>query len=189
MDNIQQPTMNTNSMLFYGFGGHAQVAAGALSKSQKLVGFFDSTFPSTIPTDIPYLGNYDPLVLPELQLIITIGDVNTRMRLSGEIKHFFGRIVSERAFCAPSVELGEGTVVFQHAIIQARTKVGTHCIVNAGSIIDHDVTIDNFVNIGLGAIISSNVKIGSNCVIGNGAVISRNVAIASNSIIPTGAIV
>lgn len=181
--------MNTNSILFYGFGGHAQVAASALPKSHKLVGFFDSTIPSTIPTDFPYLGNYDPSVLPELQLIITIGDVNTRMRLSGEIKHFFGRIVSEQAFCAPSVELGEGTVILQQAVVQARTKVGKHCIINAGAIIDHDVIIDDFVNVGLGAILASNVKIGSNCVIGNGAVISRNVAIASNSIIPEGSII
>lgn len=170
-------------ILFHGFGGHGQVAATALPNDLKLVGFFDQKLPSNWAGNYPYLGNYDTQVLPELPIIITIGDNQLRSKIVAQTRHRFATLTSPWAFCAPHVTVGEGTVVLQQAAVQARASLGCHVIINAGAIVDHDAEIGDFVHVGPGAVVASLCKIGAGAFIGAGAVVP------SRSIVPPGTIV
>lgn len=180
--------MSTHKILFYGFGGHGQVTASALPDELVLSGFFDNVLPVHWPAHYPYLGAYDPAVLPELPLIITIGDNQIRKRLSETIRHPFAKMLSKYAFCAPGVEIGDGTVVLQMAVIQARASVGMHSIVNAGVVVDHDSKIGNYVHLGPGSTVASLAQVGDEVFLGAGAVIPSKSVVPAGTIIPPGTV-
>lgn len=180
--------MSTHKILFYGFGGHGQVTVSALPDNQEPAGFFDNILPEAWPVQCPYLGAYDPTVLPQLPLIITIGDNQIRKRLSESIQHPFGKMISKYAFCAPGVNIGEGTVVLQMAVIQARACVGRHSIINAGVVVDHDAKIGNFVHLGPGSTVASLAQVGDEVFLGAGAVIPSKSVVPAGTIIPPGSV-
>lgn len=171
-----------NKVLFYGFGGHGQVTETALTQEMQLAGFFDHLLPSDWAGKVPYLGKYDPTVLPDFPILITIGDNAIREKVVAQVKHPFAKLVSPHAFCAPQVPIGEGTVVLQGAVVQARASLGAHVIVNAGAVIDHDAEIADFVHIGPGAVVASLCKIGRGAFIGAGA------TVPSKSVVPAGTV-
>jgi sugar O-acyltransferase (sialic acid O-acetyltransferase NeuD family) len=177
-----------NNLLFYGFGGHGQVVEIALDSSQALVGFFDASLPKDWGGKLPYLGKYDPSVLPECALIVTIGDNTTRAKVVAEIQHGFGQVISPLAFCAPQVPIGKGTVILQGAVVQARASIGAHVIVNAGAVIDHDAEVGDFVHIGPGAVVASLTKIGAGAYIGAGAVVPSRSNVPPGTVLPAGAV-
>jgi hypothetical protein len=61
---------------------------------------------------LPYLGKYDPIVLPECALTVTIGDNVIRAKMVADIQHGFGQVISPFAFCAPQVLVGKGVTGF-----------------------------------------------------------------------------
>lgn len=178
----------SNNLLFYGFGGHGQVVETTLQPNQSLMGFFDASLPHDWGGKLPYLGKYDPTVLPDCQLIVTIGNNEIRAKLVSEINHSFGIVISPLAFCAPQVLVGEGTVVLQMAVIQARASIGAHVIVNAGAVIDHDAQIEDFVHVGPGAVVASLAQVGAGSFIGAGAVVPSKSVVPPNTILPPGTV-
>lgn len=154
----------------------------ALDSGLELAGFFDLALPRDWAGKVPYLGKYDPTVLPDFQLLITIGDNAIREKVSNQIKHPFAKLVSPHAFCAPQVPIGVGTVVLQGAVVQARASLGAHVIINAGAVVDHDAEIADFVHIGPGAVVASLSQVGKGALIGAGAVVP------SNSVVPPGTV-
>ncbi|MFN3530008.1 MAG: hypothetical protein ACK417_08840 [Bacteroidia bacterium] len=173
-------------LLLHGFGGHGQVVQTALPPDWKIVGFFDKQLPHDWAGDIPYLGVYDPTVLPEFPLLITIGDNALRESLVAKAGHSFANCISPEAFCAPKVPIGEGTVILQQAVVQARASIGRHVIVNAGAVVDHDAEVGDFVHIGPGAVVASLSKIGNSCFIGAGAIIPSRCMVPDGTILPPG---
>ena len=74
--------------------------------------------------------------------IIAIGDNTLREKLAGSIKNVeWVSVVHPHAYLHPSVQLGEGTVVFAGAVVQPDASIGAHVIVNTGATIDHDCLI------------------------------------------------
>jgi hypothetical protein len=110
-------TTAINNLLFYGFGGHGQVVETALDSSQALVGFFDASLPKDWGDKFPYLGKYNPNVLGECKIIVTIGDNPARAKLVADIEHGFSQVISPLAFCAPNVHVGSGAVILGSADI------------------------------------------------------------------------
>lgn len=174
-------------LLLHGFGGHGQVVQTALPPDYKIVGFFDKQLPADWAGDIPYLDVYDPAVLPEYPLIISIGDNALRERLVNEAGHDFATCISPQAFCAPQVPVGEGTVILQQAAVQARAKIGRHVIINAGAVVDHDAEVGDFVHIGPGAVVASLCKIGKGSFIGAGAVVPSKSMVPAGTVLAPGA--
>lgn len=144
---------------------------------------FDELLPKDWAGKVPYLGKYDPTVLPDFLLLITIGDNVIREKVSNQVKHPFAKLISPHAFCAPQVPIGKGTVVLQGAVVQARASLGAHVIINAGAVVDHDAEIADFVHIGPGAVVASLSQVGKGAFIGAGAVVP------SKSIVPPGTVV
>jgi len=171
-------------MLIYGFGGHASVIKSLLSNSD-FIGFFDEIN----KIDAQYLGIYNPLVYPNEEIIIGIGDNYQRKIVSESIKHKFAKIVSQSSIIDSTVEIDFGTVAMQGTIIQANAKIGTHVIINTSASVDHDCIIDDFVHISPHSTLCGNVKIGEGTHVGAAAVVIPGIKIGKWCTIGAGAVI
>ena len=120
--------------VLYGSGGHARVVTDLITQlGGKVMACFDSEHP------------YDPTCFPDAELIIAIGNSETRKRIVSEVQHRLATLVHPRAYVAADVMLGEGTVVLANATVQAAAKLGKHVIINANVTVDHDALVGDFV--------------------------------------------
>lgn len=179
-------------MNLYGASGHAKVIIDILKKSQiSIETIFDDNesltqligYPVTQFTNVDKIG----------ELIISIGDNQTRKKVSERLSVVYGKAIHPKSILDSTVELGYGTVIMAGAVINSSVVVGNHCIINTSSSIDHDCILSDFVHIspqatlcggiqigegsqvGAGAVILPNLKIGSWCVIGAGAVVTKDI--------------
>lgn len=183
----QQSSLTMPELLLHGFGGHGQVIQTALPETWQLVGFFDPKLPVDWAGDIPYLGSYDPQVLPSLPILISIGDNALREKIVANTEHPFATLISPLAFSAPKVPVGEGSVILQKAAVQARASIGRHVIINAGAVVDHDAEVCDFVHLGPGAVVASLCKIGKGAFIGAGAVVPSKSVVPAGTVLAPGA--
>lgn len=161
-------------VLLYGYGGHAQVLVELLfEQGVTWVGVFDDKDIETTGDHIKYLGKYSPDILPELKIIIAIGNNEIRQKLSKEIKHAFFSFIHKSAFISASAKIHKGTVVLQNAIIQSNTIIGEHCIINIQASVDHDSTIHDFVHIAPHSYVGSNSTVNSRQNVHAGEIIPR----------------
>jgi sugar O-acyltransferase (sialic acid O-acetyltransferase NeuD family) len=180
-------------MLLYGGGGHAKVVIDCLSEMKVgMLGIFDNQALSGRFEQV-YLGKYSKEILPENELIISIGDNKIRRTITNNISHQFGIAKHPSAIVSEFSKIGEGSMVFHLSIIQSDSVIGKHCIVNTSSIIEHDCIVGDFAHvatnatlcggvhvgegtlIGAGATVLSKVKIGKWCIIGAGSLVNRDV--------------
>ncbi len=111
-------------------------------------------------------------------------------------KKIFEKIKSKGFFCptlihpsaevAPSAQLGEGVLVFEHAAIGPDAVIGDDAIINTGAIISHDCEIGAHSRISPGAVLAGDVKVGENSLIGMGTTIYIGVKIGRNVVIGNG---
>jgi carbonic anhydrase/acetyltransferase-like protein (isoleucine patch superfamily) len=101
--------------------------------------------------------------------------------------------VSEAAYVAGDVEIGEGSTVWPGAVIRAdlgpirigaNTHVEDNCVVHAGEPLE----IGDNVIFGHGVIVHGR-RVGSNCLIGNNATLLDHCAIGEFCIVAAGAVV
>ena len=110
--------------------------------------------------------------------VIAIGDNGIRMRLAHLLQKWtWVTVIHPYAYVHPSVQIGEGTVVFAGAVIQPDVRIGAHCIINSGATIDHDCIIGDFVHVAPGSNLAGNVHLGDGVFLGIGsaAIIGKNV--------------
>jgi len=185
-------------IIIYGASGHGKVIADIIEKSDKEIsGFVDDDSKKWGLNFFRYkiLGGYDYLNdidRYQYEIIIGIGDNNTRKSISGKISKEeikFSIVIHPSAQIAKNVIIEEGTVVMANAVINPDTRIGKHCILNTSSSVDHDCDLGDFVHISPGACLGGNIKVGKCSWIGLGASIKNNVIIGENSIIGAGAIV
>jgi sugar O-acyltransferase (sialic acid O-acetyltransferase NeuD family) len=98
-------------------------------------------------------------------------------------------LIHPRAWVAPGVEIGPGTVIMAGSIVQPGTKIGAHSIINTGAIVDHDCTIGDFVHVAPGAHICGGVQIDEGAFVCVGASIAPYLNIGVWSVIAAGAVV
>jgi sugar O-acyltransferase (sialic acid O-acetyltransferase NeuD family) len=122
-------------------------------------------------------------------VIVALGYPGDRSRLAdawpGEL---YATHVSARAWLAPGVEIGEGSVVCPGAIVN-RAVLGRHVLVNIGATISHDCRIGDFVTVSPGANVAGHVTLGEGSFVGIGASISDRVQVGQGCLIGAGAVV
>ena len=131
--------------------------------------------------------------------------INTIFRIDGQkerIKLFeslnipyslLATFIHPKAYVAPNVELGFGSVVMPNASISSGTKLGKCCLVMVGATIGHNNIIGNYchfaaqiclgaylkiedrVHIGLNATVRENLRIGRNSTLGMGSVLLNDI--------------
>jgi sugar O-acyltransferase (sialic acid O-acetyltransferase NeuD family) len=122
---------------------------------------------------------------------IAIGSNRTRAlvaeRCAGRVA--WATAVHPRAYVAPGVSFGEGTVVFAGAIIQPDTVVGRHASLNTGCSVDHDCHISDYAHIAPGARLAGGVRVGTGSLIGLGAVVLPGRSVGAWTTVGAGSVV
>ena len=127
---------------------------------------------------------------PDVPVIVALGYPGDRSRLAGAWPGaLFATHVSSRAWLAPGVELGEGSVVCPGVVVNRLANLGRHALVNIGATISHDCRIGDFVTISPGAHLAGHVALGDGTFVGIGATISDRVQVGEGCLIGAGAVV
>ncbi|EHM09244.1 sugar O-acyltransferase, sialic acid O-acetyltransferase NeuD family [Thermanaerovibrio velox DSM 12556] len=164
-----------------GAGGHGKVVISTLiDMGLTPEGVLDD-YPSSFGKDvlgIRVFGAPEHILSPRrpFQAVIAVGDnkarrdIEERLRSQGFSVEWI-RAVHPTAYVHPSVEVGEGTVVFAGAVVQPGSSLGRHCIVNTGAKVDHDCVIGDFAHIAPGCSLAGGVRIGEGAFVGIGSAV------------------
>ena len=86
-----------------------------------------------------------------------------------------GANIMATALISPSVEIGEGSLIYFHTSITHDCKLGKYVEISPSATILGRVSIGDFAQIGAGAVILPDLKIGKNVIVGAGAVVTKDV--------------
>jgi acetyltransferase EpsM len=177
-----------------GASGHAKVVASCLLAGGKNIrGFYDDDFlkQGKEILGIPVLGPISDCGLTrDVMAIFGIGNNRTRMHLARlRATQSWATAIHPTAWLDPSVEVGEGTVVFAGAVVQPGAKIGKHCILNTGCTVDHDCILDDFVHLAPGVHLAGNVSIGEGAFLGIGTKAIPGVTVGCWSQVGAGGII
>ena len=128
----------------------------------------------------------------EVNLVCGIGDPKINRMVVQRLLHQgykFVSVVSNRAFVARNVCLGNGSVIFPAVNINTGCKIGRFVTVNIGSTISHDSRIGDFSNINPGCHIAGNVNIEEGCYVGMGSSVIQNIQIGERCVVGAGSVV
>lgn len=190
--------MTRRSLTIIGSGGHAKVVIA----TARAVGFTDLVLADDDLARIGHevhgvrvsLSAAEVLADARASVAIAIGHNPTRAKLAQGAACAFVTLVHPAAHVDPSVELGEGSVVFAGAIVQPATIIGAHSILNTSCSVDHDsrlglavhlapgvrlcggVSVGDFTLIGVGAVVIPGIRIGASATVGAGAAVVKDVA-------------
>jgi len=177
-------------MNIYGASGHAKVIIDiAKSIDISIDTIFDDNLHLTEVSGYPVIHNLsDELLLRGT--VLAIGDNRIRKMVAKKFEGKFQNGISHSsAVLAPTVIIGEGTVVMANASINAEVIIGNHCIINTGATVDHECQLGDYVHISPNSALAGDVIVGEGSHIGIGAVVLPGVKIGKWVIIGAGAVV
>ena len=136
------------------------------------------------PLDLIKSGNLE-------QGIITIGDNRARKIVAERYKGYckWIKIIHPFPYVHPTVEIGEGSVIFAGAVIQPEARIGNHVIINTGVSVDHDSEIEDYVHIAPGVHLAGGVFAGEGALVGIGSSVLPYRQIGKWATVGTGAVV
>ena len=177
-------------MNIYGARGHAKVIIDiAKSIDISIDAIFDDNLQLTEVSGYHVVHTLSKELLMR-GTVLAIGDNKIRKKLA---KKFEGKIQNaifhSSAVLAPTVIIGEGTVVMANASINAEVIIGNHCIINTGATVEHECQLGDFVHISPHAALAGDVIVGEGTHIGIGAVVIPGVKIGKWVTIGAGAVV
>ena len=178
-------------IIIIGASGHGKVIAdiAELNGYENIVFFDDDTSISEC-NGYPVIGTTDDVDNTEGEVIVAIGNSDTRKRIYQRIsRERWATLVHPSAVIARDVTIGDGTVVMAGVVINACSTIGEGCIVNTSSSVDHDCVVGDYVHIAVGSHLCGTVKVGNKTWIGAGAVVSNNISICDECIIGAGTVV
>ncbi|MEM2525994.1 MAG: acetyltransferase [Candidatus Methanomethylicaceae archaeon] len=187
--------VSNKKIIVIGGGGHSKVVISTLLElGYNVIGVLDDDInkKNTKVMGIPILGSIELLKSGNFeQGIIAIGDNKIRKEILYKFKDFckWPVVVHPFSYVHPSVEIGEGTVIFAGAVIQPDVIIGEHVIVNTGVTIDHDCRIGNFVHLAPGVHLAGGVVIGEGSFLGIGSSVIPYKNIGSWAIVGAGGVV
>jgi sugar O-acyltransferase (sialic acid O-acetyltransferase NeuD family) len=177
-------------MILYGGSGHAKVIRDCIRASGGEVAFiFDDNSSIKNLDETPVVGPYKSDFDVKEEVIISIGDNQTRKKISEKVVHKFGKAIHPSAMLSPYSKMEEGSVIMQGGIVNAGAKIGKHCIINTAVVIEHDCVIEDYVHLSPNVTICGNVSVGEGTHIGACAVVIPNLKIGNWCVIGAGAVV
>lgn len=182
-------------MLIIGASGHGKVVLStALAQGETVFGWLDDN-PSLfnkIISGYQVIGDATQLMsISDCNAVIGVGANAIRHKIAiqqSQFKHWKA-LVHPTAYVHPSVEIGEGSVVFAGAVIQPDTKIGKHVIINTGATVDHDCVIGDYAHLAPGVHLAGNVTVGEGVFMGIGSVAIPGMSIGDWAIVAAGGVV
>jgi sugar O-acyltransferase (sialic acid O-acetyltransferase NeuD family) len=181
-----------------GAGGHAKVVIDTLRAAGgfAIAGVLDDDprrWDGAL-LGVPIVGDTSADTLARqgvARAVIAVGSNATRAaiaaRCAGRVA--WPHVVHPRAYVAPGVAVGEGTVIFAGAIVQPDAVLGRHAILNTGCSVDHDCVLGDFTHVAPGARLAGNVTVGPGSLVGLGATILPGRAIGAWATVGAGSVV
>jgi len=127
---------------------------------------------------------------PQLPVLIGLGYPGDRRAFAERWPgSTYATFVSDRAWVADGVELGEGGVVCAGAVVTAGSRMGRHALINIGASVSHDCLLGEFVTISPGAQVAGHVVIGDGAFVGIGATVSDRIELGAGCLVGAGAVV
>lgn len=177
-------------MNIYGASGHSKVIIDiAKSIDITIDTIFDDNLQLTEVSGYPVVHTLSDEFL-KIGTVLAIGNNKIRKKVADKfIGKFQNGIFHSSAVLAPSVIIGEGTVVMANASINAEVIIGNHCIINTGAAVEHECRLGDYVHISPNAALAGDVIVGEGSHIGIGAVVIPGVKIGKWVTIGAGAVV
>jgi acetyltransferase EpsM len=177
-------------MNLYGASGHSKVIIDiAKSIDLPIDTIFDDNLQITEVSGHPVIH----ILSDELLIrgtVLAIGDNKIRKMVANKFEgKFHNGIFHSSAVLAPTVIMGDGTVVMANASINAEVIIGNHCIINTGATVEHECQLGNYVHISPNSALAGDVIVGEGSHVGIGAVVIPGVKIGKWVTIGAGAVV
>ena len=142
---------------------------------------------------VPVLGAIGEVRrFPHDAVIVAVGDNQIRRALTEQLVAAGERVataVHPRASVAPSVSIGDGSMLCAGAIVSPNAVIGRGVILNTNASVDHDSVVEDFVHISPGATVGGRVHVGAEALIALGASVVSGVTIGARTLIGAGAVV
>ena len=185
------------NIILIGGGGHCVSVIDVIETDNKfnILGILDSNIKENNVLGYKILGGDN--LIPELvnentYFLITVGQIKSysiRKKISKiliENNAKLATVISSLAYVSKHTQIGEGTIIMNHAVVNAKSRIGKNCIINTKANIEHSVSIGEFCHISTCAVVNGDSVIGSGTFIGSNATISNEISIKENSIISAG---
>ncbi|MBI1338540.1 MAG: hypothetical protein GC164_16475 [Phycisphaera sp.] len=190
---MSQPTPPTRKpLIVFGSGGHGLVVAEtAAAAGFEVLGFYDDDPTRKPPGPWKSLSNH-ALHLPDVTVIVAIGDNATRQRVQLRTVNEgceLSTVVHPRAIVSPSAKIGKGVFIGPNAVVHSMATLHDGVIVNSGAIVEHHCEIGAFAHVAPGCQMGGSVKIGERSLVGVGASIRPGLNIGQGATLGTGAVV
>lgn len=190
----------TTELVIVGAGGHGRelysviAALNATARRWNVLGFV-----ADVPADTDLLervgsrqlGTIEWLRGRRIPYAMAIGTSAARRALAASLGDgpTATTIVASTAAIGLDVELGEGTLVYDHATITTNVRIGAHTHVNVGCAVQHDSVLGSFVQVSPGVLINGNCTIGDDVFLGSGAIVTPGCTIGAGARVGAGAVV
>ena len=188
-------------LLLIGGGGHARACIDVIRQTSEyeLIGILDASEKIDENVDeVAIVGSdkdIDEWLKKTDECLIAVGHIgrtNRRQELHKQLKEKgakFATVISPRAYCAGTAQIGEGTIIMHDVLINAGAKVAENCIINSKALIEHDAAVGAHTHISTRASVNGSAQVGSNCFIGSHAVIFNNCSVGDSSVVGGGQVV
>jgi len=179
-----------------GAGGHGVVVADvARLAGYRVRGFLDDAAGMQgcsvdgLPIQGPVAGWHTAL---PATFIVAIGDNRVRGRIFDDLSAAgaaFSTLIHPRAWLAPGVRLGPGSVAVAGVIVNPGAVIGRDVILNTACSVDHHGAIGDHAHLAPGVRLGGHVTVGAGALVGIGAVALPGIRIGEWAVVGAGAVV
>lgn len=193
------PSVRLRTLLLFGAGGHARVAADMAALMPAVWGRLvasDRNPARCIGELLPGIPLVPLAMAQEIargldaRVHVAIGDNAARER-EGQAWGMdrLASLQHPQASVSRHALLQAGCLVAAQAVIGPGALIGAGAIVNHGAVVDHDVQVGAFAHVAPNATLGGAVRIGQRVLVGAGAVVLPGLALADDVVIGAGAVV
>ena len=190
------------NIIIIGAGGVGKEVAWIIEQinevtpTYKILGFIDDSKDKKDTAILGYkvLGNIEYLYETNYtgNVIIAIANYKFKKLIAEKLKKLdikFSTIIHPSLRLHKSVEVGEGSILYEGSVISPNVKIGEHVIISPKCGIGHDSIIEDYVSLLWNVSISGNDIIKEGSLLGSGAVVIQNKKIIKETTIGAGAVV
>ncbi len=181
------------SVYVIGASGHGKVVVATLQAAGAVVAGVLDDDPAKhglTVMGVPVPGPSEMAIDSAHAVVIAVGSNATRKKIADSLhgRVAWSKAVHPGATVHPSVEIGEGTVIFAGTVIQPDSVVGRHVIINTGATVDHDCQVSDYAHVAPGARVAGDVRLGEGVFMGVGACTIQGVHIGEWATLGAGAV-
>ncbi len=152
-----------NNLLIVGASAYGLLAADIAKEMQcfEQIDFIDDEKVQTPDGQrvIGKISDLEKLSVKYSNVFISIEDSKTRLalmkRIEEEMPYRMVVLASPRAYIAPSVQIGKGTIIEPMAVIQTGAVVQEGCVISAGAVINYGSMCARGVHVECNAVVAS----------------------------------